>query len=162
MVGTDGFEPPCLLEPGLQPGAIGLSATSPCTCTRQRPRAGLLELSPASSGRRNPRQRDRLIRKNVPGPLQGLSSRGKQTGSPPGHQVWKHAVVVRIPSHANPLHNHDQAQKLRRSRFLRKRDRVDGIGAVGPIPSRVANAMSVTTKFMWCPRPDSNRHAFRH
>ena len=110
MVGTDGFEPPRLLEPGLQPGAIGLSATSPCTCTRQRPRAGLLELSPASS---------RLLelspaifdRKNVPGPLQGLSSRGEQTGSPPGHQVWKHAVVVRIPSHANPLHNHDQAQR---------------------------------------------------
>lgn len=98
MVGTDGFEPPCLLEPGLQPGAIGLSATSPCRFPRQRARVWC-----------SPRQRDRLIRKNVPGPLQGLSSRGKQTGSPPGHQVWKHAGVVRIPSHANPLHNHDQA-----------------------------------------------------
>lgn len=56
----------------------------------------------------NSRQQS-LIEKNVPGPLQSLSSRGEQTGSPPGHQVWKHAVVVRIPSHANSLLNHDQA-----------------------------------------------------
>ncbi len=235
MVGTDGFEPPRLSEPGLQPGAIGHSATSPsfiCSggwartsdtrinspllyrlsytganktqkklehgarfelawtfvggfairclqplghpCRNLRSTRSGWSCSPVSSQRPravfetlaielgfglNPRHRARvvwwgrmdsnhrvfwslvysqvqsaslphprvralgndlvrvcwnsrqqsLIEKNVPGPLQGLSSRGEQTGSPPGHQVWKHAVVVRIPSHANPLHNHDQA-----------------------------------------------------
>jgi hypothetical protein len=33
LVGADGFEPPCLEGPGLQPGAIDRSATHPKICT---------------------------------------------------------------------------------------------------------------------------------